>query len=86
VASAVRAVWPRTKAHGMRITGCDWVPGGITPEEAGIFACELRQIGFDYVCVPSGGSARRRELTSHLAISTLWPDRSDAIFPKQERG
>ena len=55
VAAAVRAVWPRTKALGMRITGFDWVPGGITPEEAGIFARELRQIGFDYVCVSSGG-------------------------------
>jgi len=55
VAAAVRAVWPHNKALGMRITGFDWVPGGITPEEAGIFARELRQIGFDYVCVSSGG-------------------------------
>jgi 2,4-dienoyl-CoA reductase-like NADH-dependent reductase (Old Yellow Enzyme family) len=39
----------------MRITGCDWVDGGITTDEAGIFASELRAIGFDYVCVSSGG-------------------------------
>ncbi len=49
------AAWPRNKALGMRITGSDWVPGGIAPDEAGIFACELRDIGFDYVCVSSGG-------------------------------
>jgi 2,4-dienoyl-CoA reductase-like NADH-dependent reductase (Old Yellow Enzyme family) len=55
VAAAVRAVWPRNKALGMRITGFDWVAGGITPEEAGVFAHELREIGFDYVCVSSGG-------------------------------
>jgi 2,4-dienoyl-CoA reductase-like NADH-dependent reductase (Old Yellow Enzyme family) len=55
VAAAIRAVWPRHKALGMRITGSDWIPGGITPDEAGIFACELREIGFDYVCVSSGG-------------------------------
>jgi 2,4-dienoyl-CoA reductase-like NADH-dependent reductase (Old Yellow Enzyme family) len=55
VAAAVRAVWPREKVLGMRITGCDWVEGGITPSEAGAFACELRAIGFDYVCVSSGG-------------------------------
>jgi NADPH2 dehydrogenase len=55
IAIAIRAAWPRVKALGMRITGCDWVDGGITPDEAGIFACELRAIGFDYVCVSSGG-------------------------------
>jgi 2,4-dienoyl-CoA reductase-like NADH-dependent reductase (Old Yellow Enzyme family) len=55
VAAAIRAVWPRRKALGMRITGSDWIEGGISPEEAGIFARELREIGFDYVCVSSGG-------------------------------
>ncbi len=39
----------------MRITGADWVDGGIGPDEAGIFAGKLRNIGFDYVCVSSGG-------------------------------
>jgi 2,4-dienoyl-CoA reductase-like NADH-dependent reductase (Old Yellow Enzyme family) len=55
VAAALREVWPRRKALGMRITGTDWIDGGITPEEAGIFAGKLRGIGFDYVCVSSGG-------------------------------
>jgi 2,4-dienoyl-CoA reductase-like NADH-dependent reductase (Old Yellow Enzyme family) len=55
VAAAVRAGWPRNKALGMRITGSDWIAGGIAPEEAGEFARELRAIGFDYVCVSSGG-------------------------------
>src|SRR5689334_14952 len=57
VAAAIREVWPRRKALGMRITGTDWVEGGITPEEAGLFAGKLRDIGFDYVCVSSGGIA-----------------------------
>jgi 2,4-dienoyl-CoA reductase-like NADH-dependent reductase (Old Yellow Enzyme family) len=55
VAAAVRGVWPRNKALGMRITGFDWISNGITAGEAGIFARELREIGFDYVCVSSGG-------------------------------
>lgn len=55
VAAALREVWPRRKALGMRITGTDWIDGGITPDEAGIFAGKLRDIGFDYVCVSSGG-------------------------------
>src|SRR4051794_29572879 len=55
VAAAIREVWPRRKALGMRITGTDWVDGGITSDEAGTFARKLSDIGFDYVCVSSGG-------------------------------
>jgi 2,4-dienoyl-CoA reductase-like NADH-dependent reductase (Old Yellow Enzyme family) len=55
VAAAIREVWPRHKSLGMRITGTDWVDGGITPDEAGLFAGKLRDIGFDYVYVSSGG-------------------------------
>ena len=55
VAAAIREVWPRRKALGMRITGTDWIDGGITTDEAGTFARELRDIGFDYACVSSGG-------------------------------
>jgi 2,4-dienoyl-CoA reductase-like NADH-dependent reductase (Old Yellow Enzyme family) len=55
VAAAVRAAWPREKALGMRITGSDWIPGALGPEEAGVFARELEEIGLDYVCVSSGG-------------------------------
>jgi 2,4-dienoyl-CoA reductase-like NADH-dependent reductase (Old Yellow Enzyme family) len=40
VAAAVRGVWPCNKALGMRITGFDWIPNGITAGEAGIFARE----------------------------------------------
>ncbi len=55
VAEAVRRVWPRSNALGMRITGSDWIEGGLSPEDAGIFARELETLGFDYVCVSSGG-------------------------------
>ncbi len=59
VAAAVRVVWPRDKALGMRITGSDWIDGALTPDDAGVFADELHQIGFDYVCVSSGGVGPR---------------------------
>lgn len=55
VAAAVRAVWPRTKALGMRITGCDWIEGGLTDADAVNFAAALKETGLDYVCVSSGG-------------------------------
>jgi len=46
VAAATREAWPRRKPLGMRITRCDWVDGGITTDEAGIFASELCAIGW----------------------------------------
>jgi 2,4-dienoyl-CoA reductase-like NADH-dependent reductase (Old Yellow Enzyme family) len=55
VAAAVRAVWPSTKALGMRITGFDWIEGGLTSTEAALFASALKSAGLDYVCVTSGG-------------------------------
>jgi 2,4-dienoyl-CoA reductase-like NADH-dependent reductase (Old Yellow Enzyme family) len=55
VAAAVRAVWPRERALGMRITGQDWIEGGLTVADAIVFAGELERLGFDYVCVSSGG-------------------------------
>ena len=55
VAAALRQAWPRTKALGARITGSDWVEGGITPEEAAVFARELEALGYDFIDVTSGG-------------------------------
>jgi 2,4-dienoyl-CoA reductase-like NADH-dependent reductase (Old Yellow Enzyme family) len=56
VAAAVREAWPREKALGARITGSDWVEGGFTPQEAAVFAARLRDLGYDYVDVSSGGA------------------------------
>ncbi len=55
VAHAVRAVLPAHVALGARITGSDWTAGGITVEEAVVFARALKAEGVDYVCVTSGG-------------------------------
>jgi 2,4-dienoyl-CoA reductase-like NADH-dependent reductase (Old Yellow Enzyme family) len=55
VAAAVRAVWPRGKALGMRIAGSDCIEGGLTSAEATLFAAALKDVGLDYVCVSSGG-------------------------------
>ena len=55
VASAVRAVVPRTIALGARITGSDWLDGGLTPADAIACAKMLKQVGFDYVDISSGG-------------------------------
>ena len=56
VARAVRAVWPKSKAVGARITGSDWTEGGITPDDAAAYAKALEAAGVDYVCVSSGAN------------------------------
>ena len=55
VARAVREVWPRERALGARISGSDWLEGGLGPADAAAYARELERAGFDYVCVSSGG-------------------------------
>jgi 2,4-dienoyl-CoA reductase-like NADH-dependent reductase (Old Yellow Enzyme family) len=57
IATAVRAVWPSGKPLGARITGSDWLPDGLTPEDAVAFAKALKKAGCDYVDVSSGGIA-----------------------------
>jgi len=54
VAAAVRETWPKERALGARITGNDWMEGGLGPDDAVAYAKELKRIGFDYVCVSSG--------------------------------
>jgi NADPH2 dehydrogenase len=56
VAAAVRAVWPREKPLGMRITGSDWHEDGLTQDDAVTFAQALERAGLDFVVVSSGGA------------------------------
>jgi NADPH2 dehydrogenase len=59
VAAELRAAWPKDRILGARLTGSDWVEGGITEDEAALLALRLKELGFDYVCVSSGGIAPR---------------------------
>jgi NADPH2 dehydrogenase len=54
VARAARAVVPRGIPLGARITGSDWLDGGITAEDAVGLAKALKEAGLDYVDVSSG--------------------------------
>jgi 2,4-dienoyl-CoA reductase-like NADH-dependent reductase (Old Yellow Enzyme family) len=63
VARAVREAWPKERALGARISGNDWVEGGLGPEDAVAYARGLERAGFDYVCVSSGG------LLSHARLN-----------------
>jgi 2,4-dienoyl-CoA reductase-like NADH-dependent reductase (Old Yellow Enzyme family) len=47
-------VVPRATPLGARITGTDWVEGGLTGDDAVTLAKELKSIGLDYIDVSSG--------------------------------
>ena len=62
VARAVREAWPKERALGARISGSDWMEGGLGPDDAVAYARELERIGFDYVCVSSGSIVGRARI------------------------
>jgi len=60
VAAAVRDVWPREKALGMRMNCTDWHPDGFGLDEAVVYARRLKEIGVDYVTTSAGGAGLQR--------------------------
>jgi 2,4-dienoyl-CoA reductase-like NADH-dependent reductase (Old Yellow Enzyme family) len=50
---AVRAAWDRPL--GAKISGTDFAPGGWTPDDAVLYAAQLKKLGCDYVTVSGGG-------------------------------
>jgi 2,4-dienoyl-CoA reductase-like NADH-dependent reductase (Old Yellow Enzyme family) len=55
VAQSVRTVVPKGTPLGARITGSDWMEGGLTPDDAVAFAKALKDDGLDFIDVSSGG-------------------------------
>jgi 2,4-dienoyl-CoA reductase-like NADH-dependent reductase (Old Yellow Enzyme family) len=54
-AKAIREAVPRGTALGARITGSDWLDGGLTAADAIALGVALKEAGFDYVDISSGG-------------------------------
>jgi NADPH2 dehydrogenase len=54
VVQSMRAAVPRTVPLGARITGTDWVEGGLTADDAVAMAKALKAAGLDYVDISSG--------------------------------
>jgi anthraniloyl-CoA monooxygenase len=51
---AIRAVWPVEKPMSVRISAHDWVPGGLTPDDAVTVACLFKAAGADVIDCSSG--------------------------------
>lgn len=54
VFSAMRAVWPADKPMSVRISAHDWVPGGMTPNDAAEVSQRFKDAGADIIHVSSG--------------------------------
>ncbi len=57
VVDAVRAVWPGDKPLFVRLTGSDWVDGGLTVDDAVEVATSLVGHGVDLFDISSGGNS-----------------------------
>lgn len=51
----MRDAWPAGKFIGAKISGTDFAPGGWTPDDAVVYAGELKKAGAAYVTVSGGG-------------------------------
>lgn len=54
---AMRAAWPADKFMGAKISGADFAEGGWMPDDAVVYAAELKKAGAAYVTVSGGGVA-----------------------------
>jgi len=57
---AVRAAWPEDRPLGVRLSGTDWEPPGITIEESVAVSAALKERGCDFIDVSSGGNLATR--------------------------
>tara|TARA_E500000178_G_C17033495_1_gene761941 strand:- start:2922 stop:3983 length:1062 start_codon:yes stop_codon:yes gene_type:complete len=62
IAEKVRKIWPKKKILGARITGTDHLKKGIKLKDSIYLAHHLKKIGFDYICVSSGGILTKTNL------------------------
>ena len=75
VVRSVRAAVPRSVPLGARITGTDWVEGGLTADDAVAMAKALKTAGLDYVDISS----------ANITPDSRWPSEPGFNVPIAER-
>ena len=75
VVRSVRAAVPRAVPLGARITGTDWVEGGLTADDGVATAKALKAAGLDYVDVSS----------ANITPDSRWPSDPGFNVPIAER-
>jgi anthraniloyl-CoA monooxygenase len=72
---AVRAAWPEDKPMSVRISAHDWVPGGITPDDAVAIARLFKAAGADLIDVSSGQVSKQERPIYGRMYQTPFADR-----------
>ena len=71
VFEAVREIWPKHKALGVRLSATDWVArSSWTLAESQIFAGELKNRGCDFIDVSSAGNSPEQEIDAGPGYQT----------------
>ena len=72
---AVRAVWPQDRPMSVRISAHDWVPGGITPDDAVAIAKAFKAAGADLIDCSSGQVSKQEKPVYGRMFQTPFADR-----------
>jgi anthraniloyl-CoA monooxygenase len=75
VFQAVRAVWPQDRPMSVRISAHDWVPGGITPDDAVAIAKAFKAAGADLIDCSSGQVSKQEKPVYGRMFQTPFADR-----------
>ena len=75
VFTAMRAVWPQHLPMSVRISAHDWVPGGITPDDAVEIARAFKAAGADLLDVSSGQVSKQEKPVYGRMFQTPFADR-----------
>ncbi|HEV2676776.1 MAG TPA: bifunctional salicylyl-CoA 5-hydroxylase/oxidoreductase [Aliidongia sp.] len=73
--SAMRAVWPASKPMSVRISATDWVPHGVTPEDAVEIARAFQAAGADLIDVSAGQTSIAAKPVYGRMFQTPFADR-----------
>ena len=72
---AMRAAWPEQLPMSVRISAHDWVPGGITPDDAVQIACAFKDAGADMIDCSSGQVSKQEKPVYGRMFQTPFSDR-----------
>ena len=72
---AMRAVWPEHLPMSVRISAHDWVPGGITPDDAIVIARAFKDAGADMIDCSSGQVSKQEKPVYGRMYQTPFSDR-----------
>jgi anthraniloyl-CoA monooxygenase len=72
---AMRAVWPAERPMSVRISAHDWVPGGITPDDAVAIARAFKAAGADLIDCSSGQVSKQQQPVYGRMYQTPFSDR-----------